>query len=562
MKTTLLLALATGLSLAARATNDPMTGALASLSAQLQPVKTASAQFVQKIEAAQPAYRATFTISRTTDKGKSSEETYFLNLADLDPATVAYKVERDVIAVVADTKQHRNFIRHTEDGDWKALTDRLKLYADNPDIAKALVEALKKAVVSAEKAYVPAQTPDTMDGLRQWLKTAIAAEVIGTEKYEQALTFDAENPLRAVLRQSRVGEKGNASTETYSFNLGDLTLDGLQIDTRGPRLELKLQTLQKRKLVGYAKDGKLENVVNGFELFSADPDRLRDVMAAWRKLIPQAVKQLQAKQPVFNSFDVARKTLEASIQTAKTSDRTIEQTLKAECLCTYTRRETGKKSNVEETYELNLADLAPQGTKLGVDKELYTIELKTRDNQKYIGYLKNGVRQNYVNGLELAADNLESVRFLNEAVEKAIQACAQSRKSPVPTASLAARLAWIDEQLAAVNGALGEKTQKFAVATAPSDFKLTVAEGGRKPTELVYDLDLKALNADATQVDVSGREVFVTLTTKGREKLIKTAKDGKPSNYVHTVQVQADGIERARALAEAFRGMIAGGGGK
>lgn len=562
MKTTLLLALATGLSLAARATNDPMTGALAGVSAQLQPVKTANAQFVQKIEAAQPAYRATFTISRTTDKGKSNEETYFLNLADLDPATVAYHVERDVIAVVADTKQHRKFIRRTEDGDWKALTDRLKLYADNPDIAKALVEALKKAVVSAEKAYLPAKTPDTMDGLRQWLKTAIAAEVVGTEKYEQALTFDAENPLRAVLRQSRVGEKGSASAETYSFNLGDLTLDGLQIDSRGPRLELRLQTLQKRKIVGYAKDGKLENVVNGFELFSADPDRLRDVMAAWRKLIPQAVKQLQAKQPVFTSFDVARKTLEASIQTAKTSDRTIEQTLKAECLCTYTRRETGKKNSVEETYELNLADLAPQGTKLGVDKELYTIELKTRDNQKFIGYQKNGVRQAYVNGLELAADNLESVRFLNEAVEKAIQACAQSRKSPVPAASQAARLAWIDEQLAAVNGVLGEKSQKLAATAAPCDFKLTLAEGGRKSTELVYDLDLKALNADAAQVEVDGREVFINLTTKGREKLIKTAKDGKPANYVHTVRLQADGIERARALAEAFRGLIGGCGGK
>lgn len=557
MKTTLLVLLAAVLSLAARAANDPMTGALAGVSAQLQPVKTANAQFVQKIEAAQPAHRATFTVTRTDNKGKSSEETFFLNLADLDPATVAYKVERDVIAVVADTKQHRNFIRRTEDGDWKNLTDRLKLYADNPDIAKALVEALKKAVVSAEKAYVPAKTPDTADGLRQWLKTAIGTEVIGTEKHEQALTFDAENPLRAVLRQSRVGEKGNATTETYSFNLGDLTLDGLQIDTRGNRLELKLQTLQKRKLVGYAKDGKLENVVNGFELFSADPDRLRDVMAAWRKLIPQAVKQLQAKQPVFNSFDVARKTLEASIQTAKTSDRTIEQTLKAECLCTYTRRETAKKNNVEETYEFNLADLAQQGTKLGVDKELYTIELKTRDNRKFIGYTKNGVRQNYVNGFELAADNLESIRFLNEAFEKAIQSCAQSRKSPVPTGQ-AARLQWIDEQLTSINGALGEKSQKFAAGT-PSDFKLTVAEGGRKPTEMAYDLDLKALNADAAQFEVDGKDVFVNLTTKGREKLIKTAKDGKPSNYVHTVQIQVDGIERARDLAEAFRGLIGGG---
>ncbi len=55
---------------------------------------------------------------------------------------------------------------------------------------------------------------------------------------------------------------------------------------------------------------------------------------------------------------------------------------------------------------------------------------------------------------------------------------------------------------------------------------------------------------------MNGKEVFVNLTTKGCEKLIKTAKDGKPAAYVHTVQIQVDSIERDRDLAEAFRGLI------
>ncbi len=553
--------LAIAVSLAAHATNDPLAGALAGVASQLQPVKTANAQFVQKLETAQPAYRATFALTRTDNKGKSSEETYFLNLADLDGSTVTYKVERDVIAVLADTKQHRKFIRHTEDGDWKALTDRLKLYADTPDIAKALVEALKKAIQSANTVYALAKTPDTMDGLRAWLKTAIGPEAIGSVKYEQALTFDADNPLRAVFRRSEVGAKGAATQETFSFNLGDLSLEGLQIETKGSRLELHLPIQQKQNRMGYAKDGKLDNVVSSLEFVSADPDRIRDLLSAWRKLIPQAVKQLQASQPKFSDFAVAQKTLEASIQTAKTNDRSIEQTLKADCLCRYTRREVFKKNNLEETYEFNLADLAPQGTKLGVDKELYTVELKTRDNQRVIGYLKNGVRQNYVAGLELAADNLEAVRFLDEAVEKAIQSCAQSRKSLVPSGQQT-RLDWISQQLAADTGQPDAVSQTLKAENGPCDLKLTVTEGGKKPTELVYDLSLNGLNADAVGFDVNGKNVFVNLTTKGREKLIKTTKDGNPAAYVHTVQIQVDGIESGRNLAEALREAIRGCGGK
>ncbi|MCY7350885.1 MAG: hypothetical protein LH606_09475 [Cytophagaceae bacterium] len=552
MKKSALLGLAVLFCWFAQAQNDPLAG----VAAQLQPVKAAKNQYVQKIETAQPAYRATFTVTRTDDKGKGSEESYMLNLADLDASTVAYKVERDVIAVMADTKQHRKFIRYTEDGEWKNLTDRLKLYADNPDIAKALVEALKKAVGMAEKAYTITKTPDTMDGLRGWLKTAISSETIGSDKYEQTLVFDAENPLRAIFRKSEVGSKGAANQEMFSFNIGDLGLEGLQIEARGSRFELKLQVQQKQKLISHAKDGKLDNLVESLEIVSADADRIRDLASAWRKLIPQAIKQLEARRPVFTTMALAQKFMEASIQTAKTNDRTIEQTLKADCICTYTRRETNNKNNVEEVYEFNLADLAEKGIKLSVDKELYTIDLKTRDKGRYIGYLKNGVRQNYVSEIELAADNLETVRFMAPAFEKAILACAQARKSPVPTGSQQARLDWITQQLSGGESQKESVSQRLAADQGTCDLKLIVAESGRKPVEMVYDLALKSLNADATIFDVDGKNVYVNLVTKGKEKLIKTQKDGKPSNYVHTVQVQVDDIEKARNLAEAFKQLI------
>lgn len=555
MKKPVLIWLAATFCLAAQA-QDLMTGPLAGVSTQLQPVKTGNAQFVQKLEASQPSYRATFSVTKTSEKGKGDEGTYFLNLSDLDVASVSYKVEKDVISVIADTKQHRKFVRYSENGELKSLTDRVKLYADNPDIAKALVESLKKVILAAEKAYKPARTPESLDDLRQWLKTNIGTEAVGSDKYEQSLTFDQGNPLRAVFRRSEVGAKGSASTETYSFNLGDLGLEGLQVEAKGKRFELSIVAQQKQKLMGYAKDGKLDNVVQSFEIISGDADKIRDVAAAWRKLIPLAVKQLESRKPTFASMASAQKYLEASVTAAKTADRTIEQTLKPDCICTYTRRETAAKNNTEEVYEFNLADLAEKGTKLGVDKELYAIDLKTRDNRKFISYTKNGVRQNYVSSLELASDNLENVRYMSQAFEKAVQLCAQSRKNPVPTASQQARLDWIREQLPKD---IGEKELTSYALTAENgvcDLKLTVTQSGKKTSEIVYDLALKDFNADATNFDVDGKTVYVSLVTKGKEKLVKTFKDGKPSDYVHTIKIQLGDIEKGRYVAEAFRQLI------
>jgi hypothetical protein len=556
MKKTLLFCLAAVVCLAANAQTDPLSGPIAGVSAQLQPVKTGSAQYIQKIEAAQPAYRATFSVTKTDNKGKGNEDAYFLNLSDLDVSTVTYKVEKDVIAVLAETKQHRKFVRYSENGELKNLTDRVKLFADNPDIAKALVESLKKVILAAEKAYKPARTPESLDDLRQWLKTNIGSETVGSDKYEQALTFDAENPLRAVFRRSEVGGKGSASQDTYSFNLGDLGLEGLQVETKGKRFELPLVIQQKQKLMGYAKDGKLDNLVQTFEIISSDADKIRDIAAAWRKLIPLAVKQLESRKPAFANMAGAQKYLESSLQASKTNDRTIEQTLKADCICTYTRRETYNKNNTEEVYEFNLADLAEKGAKLGVDKELYTIDLKTRDNRRFIGYTKNGVRQNYVSEIELASDNLENVRYMSQAFEKAVQSCAQSRKSPVPTGSQQTQLEWITQQLPKELGEKEPVNYSLVAEGGTCDLKLTVAQGGRKPSELVYDLALKSLNADATNFDVDGKNVYVSLVTKGKEKLVKTLKDGKPSDYVHTVKIQLGDIEKGRYVAEAFKQLI------
>ncbi len=55
---------------AALAQNGPTTAALAAVAAQLKLVKTANAQFVQKVDVAEPAHRATFAVKRTANKGK------------------------------------------------------------------------------------------------------------------------------------------------------------------------------------------------------------------------------------------------------------------------------------------------------------------------------------------------------------------------------------------------------------------------------------------------------------------------------------------------------------
>ncbi|GAB3642792.1 hypothetical protein GCM10027423_34280 [Spirosoma arcticum] len=532
-----------------------MKEAVRKVSGLLSTVKTAKSQFSQRTETDKESiYRLTFGVLETDSKGKINDELYYLNLADLDPASIAYKVDRDVVVVNADVRQKRKFIRYSTGGVVKNFTERLKLYAESADAARTLVDALRSAAILADKNYQAGRLPDTYEGLTLWLKSNVGPATVGTDRYEQELSFDTRNPLQVTFRQSRTDAKGSSKqADVFVVNAGDLSVGDLKIDVRSNQLELTIVTKNRQKFIRYTKAGRTDGNVSSFELVSADVDRIRDTEAAWRKLIPLAEKKLVAERPALTTVAEARKYISTAVGPVRDGDQTIEQAIRPDCLCTLSRKESGARSATEELYTVELADLTDKDLKFDVNKALYVLDLPVQNKQRYVSYHKNGVRQNYTSEVRLLGADLDGTRYLPAAFSKLIQSCMQSRQN-APAASgltgLTARIPSLRNE--------DEELKQTLVATGPGTCQLrfTTTQTGKKTVETSYDLKLKDLNADLTDFVVSGKNVFVNLFTNGKEKIINTQQDGRPANYVNTVRFQIDDVGKARAVADVARQLI------
>ncbi len=528
--------------------------AVKQLETQLQPVKGTTLQIQQQLNLAKPAYRVTFVVSKTDAKGKVKVESYQVNLADINPATIAYKVDKDLITVTAGTHTDRGFVRYAENGIWKSFTDQIKLYGDNPEAARNLSDKLRNTVLLADKVYQPTPLPTSYEGVALWLKANIGDEQVNAETYRQSLSFDSHSPLRATFRQAQLDNQRIKTDEVaYTVNVADLSDDAIKLSTKGPYVRLTLATQKKLKYIRAVAVGKAENL-NEFDIVGIDPDRIRDIERAWRNLITLAQKQLLAQSPPLNTLADAQELIRSAVNTVRDDDGPVEQRIQPDCACMLVRTYTSGRTPREDSYLFNLGDLAEKTIKTAVVRDGYSLTVKTLTGERMITVYTNGARQNYTSELDIVTDNLEAFRYLPQAFEKAILTCRQTQQSPVPNGSSASILAWLTKQMPTLQNA----SESLRVSLAPINatdclVQLTEQTTGRSVSEIRYDLPLKDLDIDNTAFTITGKNVFVTLPINKKEKLIKTQKDGKPSDYTHTIRLQIDDLDKARYVVDAFR---------
>ncbi|MVM40659.1 hypothetical protein GO730_28230 [Spirosoma sp. HMF3257] len=458
---------------------------------QLSIVKIGAGQYTQKLEATRAPHRLTFLVTQTDAKGKAHDESYHLNVADLDPAQISFKPSKDVIVVTAGIRLNRKFIRYAENGQPGNFIEKLTLYAESPDAATAMVDALRKLALAAEKSYHPASLPDGYEDIAVWLKNAVVNEVIGLNSYEQSISYNGRNPLLATFKQNKAGK----SDDQFGFNVADISLNDVKLTAKGDHLELSLTTLNRDKFIRYIRAGKPADLTSEFALISTDVDRIRDIEAAFRKLIPLAQKRLEAQTPSLKSMADIQKVVIAGTRSVVSDRESFNQQIVPECSCMYTRIQAGRQTPIEEISRFSLDDIPENSTKIDISNGLFVLKVNT-GKQRLISVSKNLVRQNYSADLEIFSEDLEAVRFLPQAFTKAAQLCRQARKSPVPTNTAAATLSWLTTQMPSLRSETEELKTTLETFEPNSTCHLRLTERiiGKKTVETQYDMSLKFLN--------------------------------------------------------------------
>jgi|GEM_PF-2496080 len=523
-------------------------------------VNTADAEHNQTLsfDKEKPFY-AEIKAVKTDKKGKSTETRLVFNLGDLNAPSVVYKIQKDVITVIAETKNGQKFIKGFENDSFDGFTHKITFYAGNIDDARSAVAELKKMIPLAEKLdQVYLKLPDTYAGLSAWLKTHIDTQESGDTRYEQSL--NTQDLIAEYLCTTH--EKGQIKrAEKFVFNWGDLNAKALNIDVKSKQLEVRLGVKNKKKYISYLKSDVPQN--NEYELIIPvfDVDKAKSLKSALEKLIPLAEQRLAQSAPRLNDRATALQLLKKADRTLADKSGDIRQEFDAACMASL-KISTSGKNGAEERYSFSMADLNDKKLELGVKGSLFVIELSTNNNQKVISYFKNDQKQNYTNSITLTSDNLEDFRYLPEALKKVIADCKASERNRVPGGSLSATMDWLEKQIPRLESDKASVNQSLAISKDCSMKFTEERADAKKSSEMVYEAGLKDLNANAVSYDISGKNIFVILTANGKEKLIKTYKDGTPGNYTNEIRIQVDDVSLARDVAEGFKAVIKGCSGK
>ncbi|GAB4002274.1 hypothetical protein GCM10028807_60580 [Spirosoma daeguense] len=518
----------------------------------LGPVKTGKGQYTQQLAASKMPYRMTFTVTYADEKGKAHDEIYHLNVADLEAASITSKPVRDVITITIGTRLSRNFIRFTENGQPGNFTNKLILYAENPGEAKELIEGIRQ-LAAAGKNYQPTKLPEDYKGLIQFIKGNIGSETIGNTGFEQSLEINEQNPLLITFNQNKEGN----SDDKFIVNTADLNVNDLRLEASGKYLQLTVVTRNRDRLVRYLRTGKPADLVTGFDIISTDPDRLRSIEAAFRKLIPLAVKQLETQRPAMQTMAEIQKVVTAGVRSTIEARDNSNQRIEFNCECVLSQSWANRSSQTEDVYRFSLDDLAEHQSKLSTLNGLHILSLST-GSRSLIKVTKNQVPQSYVSNVNIYAYDLETIRFLPQAFSKAIQLCRQARKNPMPVNSTIATLSWLSNQMPSLQQGNSEIKTTLEPVESNNACLLRFSEktSGRKTSETQYEIPLKALNVGGVETSVNGSSVFVIMYTTGRQRMIKMVRDGKPGDYTNNIRIQFDDVEKARYVADGFRHLI------
>lgn len=519
------------------------------ISSELKTVKTSSSEWKQTLQTnAKQPYIVLLETSGADKKGQPLNYVYELNLVDLDPSSVKYEIKKDEMQVKMKTLKKNAFIKLKEGQQKISYTDEVAVYAGEIENAKELVASIQKAIPLAKKAMEETiKIGSTFSNLTDWLKANVNVSTSGSDSFKQSLTFqDGFNNLKAKLSHQR-SEKGKLDEEISDFNLADLDGSSVDMGISGEWIYLEIPTKSKLKYIGFTKSGKAQNPEKSVKMYFNNVEKAREGKLVFEKLLPTAAPVSEQLKPAYksmaNGLDLLKKAVRKTEET--------EQSITADCQTILAFNASGKS----EEYRFFWGDIDEASPEIKVSGKSYGLSFNTKDKQKFIEVWKNGEKQSYTNSAEFIADDIETIRYIPALLNQLIPDCRKSLKQLQVKSG---------QEVDYINTRLKSSKNLDKIASqdlvSPEKCKLNFTKtttGSKSAGKFRYEMLVSELSTSSTQLEVSGSNVYVTVTTGNKEKTIKSFKDDVPSDFVNEIQIECEDLSSAREIKESMDRIIA-----
>ena len=500
-------------------------------------------------------YRLTYTRRTTDSKGKTTEEKWEFNLADIDKNTVRWEAQKDALLVFMRISREQRLIKYFKNGELQSYTNELTLFAKGIDNARELEKTFEDAILPAQEAW---EKESNIKGRKPAELLDVLFKLIGDVQNGALATRQTLEPdgsqLQDRLRLSveTFNTKGISSKEIFYWSLGDLSEQSVRLSVQNDRAFVEVKTRRNIRWIATDKDGMPGNFVNEMEIQVSDPDQGKMVQALLQKLIPFGEEQIQKRLPQPTTAGETLRLLAATQQKFTREKVDFEQYLKPDCLTQLTLKETAEKKTEVAEYVFHFGDLNEKSASLEIQGRNIKVEVGTLERNKFIGYTLNGESKNYENKVEFRFPDLEQARLFDHLLPLAIGQC---RHTPIPS-----DFAWLNKCLSVSEKTDVGLTQKleFQSLDASCKWKFTRIEtSDKKSKEEIFEFNLYDLDPKQVSISVVGRRITLEILTKYRQKIISRYENGKPSYTSELTFVLSD-IESAKVARETLMTLIEG----
>lgn len=385
-----------------------------------------------------------------------------------------------------------------------------------------------------------------------WLKEYRGEVPVGNNTYWYEYSYFNKELCGISIKSVKISKKGDESVSRNELYLSDIDENAVTFKVTGKYITVNLETKNSQKFIRYFEDGEFDSYVSSVEIYTDQVDKARSLIDVFKEKLKECNRQEKSWGSLKAGLDWLADNISATTQDETEYNQSFSYDGARNYLVAFNRNYNDSKGNkINEVYSFNLADLDPDAVSLNVRGTDLSIELNTKDNDKYIGISENGDMQNYDNDFEILVPGLEEARDIVQAFRYVIP-LSKPEYTTFPDASQASL--YLKENIREITAGSYTYTQSFDQENTPHGIvtytsKRTDSKG--TTTESKYQLYLNELQPEA-ELSVSGTDVILELNVKDKQKLIRTFEDSELQNYSNQIEIYASDIESARELANAF----------
>lgn len=356
---------------------------------------------------------------KTDSKGISKEQSLQFYLCDIKPV-VTLNVSTSTAEISIVTIDKTKYIKQTLDGNLMSYISSVKIYVDDIDAARNIINALE---YSLKNSISGIQTFSNSDEAKEWLNQNIGEVIIDSKKIQQNITISSSEENKIEMKRITSSEGGSAINETYEIYPEDLTMENIVIKISGKKLTIPLST-GKLKYIKYHKDGVIQNFSTKAELLFDDIKTAKSFIAA----ISFMFENSQIEDRTLDDENIAFEYLNSNLKKVEVGNNIYEQKIEKIddniCKLKYTLTKTDSKGvSIENAYEFMALDIDTENSSIAIYGKELKVSIVTNAKEKLIKPYKNGEAGNFIYKFDLYADDILTAKKLLAAFQSLSDIC-------------------------------------------------------------------------------------------------------------------------------------------